>query len=290
MVMKLSIVIPCRNAAATLPLQLDALLAQQWHGDWEVIVADNGSNDDSRSVAASYHGRVPGLRVVDASARQGAAHARNCGVRESKGDFIAFCDADDQVGAGWLAAIAEALARDSLVASRMDYAKLNERLLDGRMSRSQERGLQRIGYPPYWLHAGGSGLGVRRAVHEQVGGFDESLPFLEDTDYCFRIQQAGYPLVFVTNACIHVRIRPNSRALFHQARSWAQYNVLMNRRYGRGDAIPHPWKSHVHGWRDLIGCLPRLLSRELRPAWLKSLGTQIGLLEGALRYRVPPVR
>ena len=288
--MKLSIVIPCRNAAATLPLQLDALLAQQWHGDWEVIVADNGSNDDSRSVAASYHGRVPGLRVIDASARQGAAHARNCGVRESEGDLIAFCDADDQVGASWLAAIAEALARDSFVASRMDYVKLNERLLDGRMSRSQERGLQRIGYPPYWLHAGGSGLGVRRAVHEQVGGFDESLPFLEDTDYCFRIQQAGYPLVFVTNACVHVRIRPNSRALFQQARRWAQYNVLMNRRYGRGNAIPHPWKSHVQGWRDLIGCFPRLLSRELRPAWLKSLGTQIGLLEGALRYRVPPVR
>jgi glycosyltransferase involved in cell wall biosynthesis len=287
--MKLSIVVPCRNGAATLADQLGALQAQQWHGKWEVIVADNGSSDASRAVAANYRGRVPGLRVIDASAARGAAHARNCGARESEGDFIAFCDADDQVGAGWVAAIAEALERHEFVASRMDYAKLNERLLGG-IGRSQEESLQRIGYPPYWLHAGGSGLGVRRAVHEQVGGFDESLPFLEDTDYCFRIQQAGYPLVFVATACVHVRIRPNSRALFHQARHWAQYNVLMNRRYGGGDAIPHAWKCHVQGWRDLIGCLPRVFSRERRPSWLKSFGTQIGLLEGAIRYRVPPVR
>jgi glycosyltransferase involved in cell wall biosynthesis len=288
--MKLSVVIPCFNAAATLPAQLTALSAQQWDGNWEVIVADNGSDDESRNIVAKYHGRVPGLRVVDASARRGAAHARNRGVRESEGDLIAFCDADDQVGAGWVAAIAVALARDCFVASRMDYAKLNGHLVGRGLSRSQEQGLQRISYPPYWLHSGGSGLGVRRAVHEQVGGFDESLPFLEDTDYCFRVQRAGYPLVFVATACIHVRIRHDSRALFNQARHWAQYNVLMNRRYGRGDAIPHPWKCHVQGWRNLLGCLPRVFNRERRPAWLKSLGTQIGLLEGAIRYRVPPVR
>ena len=288
--MKLSVVIPCFNAAATLPAQLTALSAQQWSGDWEVIIADNGSDDDSRAVAASYRGRVPGLRVVDASDARGAAHARNRGARESCGDAIAFCDADDQVGAGWVAAIGDALARECFVASRMDYTQLNRGLLGGGMSRAQEQGLQRIGYPPYWLHAGGSGLGVRRTVHEQVGGFDESLPFLEDTDYCFRIQRAGYPLVFVATACIHVRIRHDPRALFNQARHWAQYNVLMNRRYGRGAAIPHPWKAHVQGWRNLLGCLPRVFSRERRPAWLKSLGTQIGLLEGAIRYRVPPVR
>ena len=288
--MKLSVVIPCFNAAATLPAQLSALSAQRWDGSWEVIIADNGSSDESTAVAASYRGRVPGLRVIDASAARGAAHARNSGVRESAGDVIAFCDADDQVGADWVAAMTQALAHDSFVASRMDYGKLNEHLRETGISRSQEQGLQRIAYPPYWLHAGGSGLGVRRAVHEQVGGFDESLPFLEDTDYCFRIQRAGYPLVFVAAACIHVRIRPNSGALFNQARNWAQYNVLMNRRYGRGDAIPHPWKSHVQGWRNLLGCLPRVFSQERRPAWLKSLGTQIGLLEGAIRYRVPPVR
>src|SRR5689334_1914994 len=77
---KLSVVIPCLNAAATLGVQLEALIGQSWPGGWEVIVADNGSTDGSREIVESYRGRLPDLKLVDASDRRGQAHARNLGA------------------------------------------------------------------------------------------------------------------------------------------------------------------------------------------------------------------
>jgi glycosyltransferase involved in cell wall biosynthesis len=288
--MQLSVIIPCFNAAGTITDQLEALSRQEWDRSWEVIVADNGSSDHTSLLVRSYAPRLPSLRMVNASGRRGAAHARNMGAKAARGETLVFCDADDEVGPGWLAAIGGALGRHDFVANRIDVAKLNPPSLAKSLKQVQGNGLQRVAYPPYLPHAGGSGLGVRRAIHEELGGFDESLPYLEDTDYCFRIQLRGFELCFVPEAVMHVRFSSRPGSLFHQARKWAQYNVLMNKRYGGGARLPAPWKSHVQTWRDLIGCAPRVFCKEFRPAWMKTLGTQIGMLEGAIRYRHPPVR
>ena len=79
----LSVILPCFNASATIGHQLDALTAQRWDKRWEVIVADNGSTDASRTVAESYKDRLD-LRVVDASDRKGASHARNVGASAAR--------------------------------------------------------------------------------------------------------------------------------------------------------------------------------------------------------------
>ncbi|MGH7796426.1 MAG: glycosyltransferase [Candidatus Binatia bacterium] len=287
--MKLSIVIPCRNAVRTIGIQLDALCRQQWHDAWEVIVADNGSSDGTQDVVARYYSRLPGLCLIDASARRGAAHARNVAVRAASGDAIAFCDADDEVGIGWLTALGNALSRHDFVASRMDVDKLNPPWLAVTLNNVQGRGIRRAYYPPYLGHAGSSGMGVKKALHERVGGFDETLREREDTDYCFRIQLQGVELQFVAEATIHIRYGDTSEALFRQARQWARYQVLLYKRYGAGVPLESPWRSYLQTWRDLIGCAPRVFRKETRPAWMKTLGTQVGLIEGAILYRVPPV-
>jgi glycosyltransferase involved in cell wall biosynthesis len=288
--MKLSVVIPCLNAAATIADQLSALSKQEWWEPWEIIVADNGSTDSTRDVVRRYVDRVANVRIVDASDRPGSAHARNVGARHAGGEAVVFCDADDQVGEGWLAAIGTALATHDFVASRMEIQKLNPPWLAQSLRNPQDHGLQKVSYPPYLCHAGGSGLGVKRFMHEKVGGFDESLPRLMDTDYCFRIQLLGTTLHFVPDGVMHVRYDPDPRSLFHQARLWAKYNSLMYKRYGHNVRLSHPWRVYLATCRDLARCAPRTLDKETRSAWMKALGTQIGLLQGAIRFRVPPVR
>ncbi|MGH2922242.1 MAG: glycosyltransferase family 2 protein, partial [Gaiellaceae bacterium] len=122
----LTVVVPCLNEEGTIGAQLSALARQEWARPWEVIVADNGSTDDSVRVVEGYRGRLPGLRVVDASDKRGQAHALNVGVSEARADAVAFCDADDEVAPGWVAAMGEALLSHELVGCAADGEKLNE--------------------------------------------------------------------------------------------------------------------------------------------------------------------
>jgi glycosyltransferase involved in cell wall biosynthesis len=282
-----SVVIPCLDAAATLPVQLAALAAQRYDGDWEVVVADNGSRDGSRELALSFADRLPTLRVVDAGDRRGQAHARNAGAAAARGDALLFVDADDEVAPGWLAAMAAALATHSFVACRYDNVTLNPPWVRETHLNPQRDGLTRYDYPDYLPHAGGGGLGVRRAVHEQVGGFDESLPALEDTDYCWRIQRAGHALSWAGDAVVRIRHRLDLRGMFRQGWRTGRWNVAIYRRYR---PLGMPRLGLLPGllrWGGLMARTPvLLLSRAGRARWAWQLGWRLGRLHGCCSERV----
>jgi glycosyltransferase involved in cell wall biosynthesis len=292
---RLSIVIPCYNAAATIGEQLAALADQTWDRPWEVIVADNGSRDDSRRVAAAFLNRLPHLRIIDASARRGGAFARNEGARHARGTALAFVDADDVVAPGWVAAIGNALDRHPFVASRFDIERLNRHSWLSRTRRNpQADGLQRVNYPPYLPHAGGCGLAVERSLHELVGGFDETLLRLMDTDYCFRIQlQGNVPLTFVPEALVYVRYRDTLRGMLRQTRERAIANVALARRYGGEQLVQRwsfqPWLAYTRRWFRHLGRAIRIRQREQLAEWLRVNAWLIGLLQGSLQYRYPPL-
>ncbi len=292
---RLSVIIPCYNAEATLGEQLAALADQQWDRPWEVIVADNGSRDRSRQVAAAFQDRLPGLRVIDASARRGGAFARNEGARHARGSALAFVDADDVVAPGWLAAIGNALDRYPFVASRFDIDHLNQVSWLSRTRRNpQADGLQSISYPPYLPHAGGCGMAVARSIFEQVGGFDEHLLRLEDTDFCFRVQlQAQVALTFVPEALVYVRYRDTLRGMWRQTRERAIANVVLAMRYGeqqiRSRRPAALWRSYLRRWWRQMIRLTRIRQREQLAEWLRMNAWLIGLLQGSLQHRCPPL-
>jgi glycosyltransferase involved in cell wall biosynthesis len=88
---RVSILIPCYNASPWLAATLDSALAQTW-SEKEIILVDDGSQDDSLAIARSYEPR--GVRVI-AQANRGASAARNHAMREARGDYLQFLDADD---------------------------------------------------------------------------------------------------------------------------------------------------------------------------------------------------
>jgi GT2 family glycosyltransferase len=283
--MKLSVIIPCYNAAETVGEQLEALARQQWAEDWEVIVVDNRSTDESMRVVEEYRRRLPQLRIVDASAQQGQPYALNVGVEAACGESVAFCDADDVIGIGWLAAIGDALARHEVAASRFELSRLNGSSRNTR-THPQQHGLIPYRYPPFLPHAGGGGMGVRRSVHEALGGFDTSLPLLHDTDFCWRAQFKGIGLHFVRDAIYHVRYRNTLTATYRQARGYGEYNVLLYKRY-RPLGMPElSAKDGLKAWRDIVMCLPRLRRREQLGPWVWRLGWRIGRVRGSMKYRV----
>jgi glycosyltransferase involved in cell wall biosynthesis len=285
--MKLSIIIPCLNEANYITCQLEALAKQSWSEPWEVIVCDNGSTDSSVQIVEQFKTRLPNLRLLDASDRRGQAYARNVGARVAKGELLVFCDADDAVGCGWLAAMGKALARYDFVASRFEPTKLNESWVLPSRTCPQQEGVQAYHYPPYLPHASASGLGVRRSLHEAIGGFDESMLILEDTDYCWRLQRMGVNLHFASDAVIHYRFRHTLRGIYCQARNYAEYNVLLYKRYQSAEMPPlcFSWKEYVKGWLRLFQRLPQTHNSEMRAKWLWQFGWRTGRLKGSIKYR-----
>jgi glycosyltransferase involved in cell wall biosynthesis len=286
----LSVVVPCRNGAATLGLQLDALAAQRWSEPWEVLLVDNGSTDGSVALAESYRGRLPALRIVDACARAGQAYALNEGVRAAAADAIAFCDADDEVAEGWVAALGAALREHDFVSCRHDPEKLNEPWVASTREAAFSEGLPKLWFPPYLAHAGSGAMGIRRAVHEAVGGFDESMPCLFDTDFSVKAQLAGFELVYVPEAVVHYRYRSTFGGIFDQARRYSEQMARIQKRYiPRGARMPGRRTWPIEGWRPLLAALPQIGDRAGRAQLAWHLGWQAGRYAGSIRYRVPAV-
>jgi glycosyltransferase involved in cell wall biosynthesis len=280
-----SVVIPVFNAESVFGAQLTALTRQGFTGSWEVIVADNGSTDRSAQVARDFADRLP-LQVVDASSRQGASHARNCGVAASSGRLIAFCDADDIVADGWLNAIVAASTPTALIDGVRDDALLNRP--DWVAARGGGRNTaSTLGPTGFLPTAWGSNLGIPRAVFDELHGFDESLLLGEDADLCYRAQLSGHPLVFAPDAVIHSRYRSSLRGIFHQHFKGNLWEVELYRRYRQHGARRRPWSVVGRAWLRVIVLSPYfLLGGERQCWWVVYTGDQLSRVRGSLRFRV----
>lgn len=284
--MKFSVIIPCYNAENTIGSLLESIVCQQLSEPWEVIVSDNGSIDGSKAIVESYKDRLPNLRLVDASDKKGPAHARNVGVQAAEGEFLLFIDADDQAADDWLRIICIALVKYDFVASRFDIKKLNEPWVQKSHENPLQDGLKTYKYPPYLPHSSASGLGIRRFIYDTLGGFDESIEILQDTDFCWRVQLANTKLHFIPDAVIHYRYRNTIRDLFLQSRKYAKDNVLLYKKYRPLGMPKLPWKYGLLGWTKLIRKLLRIRNKGEYANWMWEFGWRIGRLQGCFKYRV----
>jgi glycosyltransferase involved in cell wall biosynthesis len=281
---RVSVVLPCHDAGAWLGEQLAALAAQHLDEPWELVVVDNASTDGSGDLARAACAGRPGWRVVEARDGRGAAHARNVGVAEARGDLLLFCDADDVIGDGWLPALTAALDEADLVAGRWEADRLNPPDVRRARPLPQQDGLQEFA-PPWLPHAGAGNLGLTRALWEKVGPFDEDFPALEDTEFCFRSQLAGHRLAFAPDAVVHVRLRGSLATTYRQMRAYGEASVALHRRFAADGMPPPDWRRGLGGW---LLSVPRLLAVRDRAdlgAWVVRLGWRVGRLRGSVAHR-----
>ncbi len=215
-------VVPARNAAATIRATVAALEAQDIEMDWEVLLVDDGSDDGTVEAARAVGSSR--LRIVSGPG-EGAGEARNRGVAAARAELLAFTDADCEPQPGWLAAGVRALASADLVQGRVvpdPRARLGP--FDRTLWVDSERGFYET-----------ANLFVTRATFDRVGGFEEWLriggrPFAEDLWFGWRVVRAGARTRFVPEALVHHAVFPRGPLGFVDERRRLAYFPAVARR------------------------------------------------------------
>jgi glycosyltransferase involved in cell wall biosynthesis len=184
-----SVVIPTYNRAGVIGKPIRSILAQSYQ-DFEIIVVDDCSNDDTETVLASFND--PRIRYLRHQSNSGAAVARNTGIENSTGDYIAFLDSDDE----WLPEkLAKQLHLFQQCGSEVGFiytgfAAVDEFNQVKRVVSSSYRGSlsDRLLYSNFIGTP--STVMVKRNYLQQVQGFDPNMPsFIEDMDLWLRLSE-----------------------------------------------------------------------------------------------------
>lgn len=299
---QVSVIIPVRNAAASIGLQLEALLRQSAAPRFEVIVVDNRSTDGTVVAAESWRPlfaaseRVD-LRLVSAPAFAGTAYARNAGIRYARGDKLLFCDGDDCVGPYWVSHSAELLERCEVFSGSalpladdafphkvedvwnwLDDKRQVPMLVDGQAHNT---------FPVLM----GGCFGIRKAFMLELGGFDHSMGSAgEDNEFALRIRASGRPILGTEDAKVAYRTRTSRRAIFRSSRAAGVAHALNAERYGLWAESVIVGRGHwLTGFaRACLAAVRMLLTSGERDHQGLSgrLGVTLGALEGGIRYRL----
>lgn len=176
----ISIVIPALNEEHFLP-KLLACIKKQAYKDYEILVSDAGSKDNTKKIAVKY-----GCKVVKGGL---PAAGRNSGARIAKGELILFLDADVQISGDFLKNAVREFKDRQLDAAGFRLLPISDNPLDKlffHLFNSWTRTTQFF-YP----NAAGAGIMCKKAIHKKVKGFDETIKLSEDMDYVRRCGKIG---------------------------------------------------------------------------------------------------
>jgi len=215
----ISVVVVTYNRAAMLHRTLETLARQATNGNFsfEILVIDDGSTDDTAAVVAKFaeKARPRPVRYFYKN-NGGEGEARNRGVAEARGSWIAFCDDDQLADPGWLAELYKVAQEKRVYCVGGAVA-----LLLPEAWRRKLGPLTRQFFGEKWLsphispHAARNQLGagnvlVHRSVFESAGGFDPTFHQGVDTDFFWRVAAAGFSFGAAPKALVH-HVIPNSR-------------------------------------------------------------------------------
>jgi glycosyltransferase involved in cell wall biosynthesis len=208
-VTEVSVIIPTRNRSKLLELSLRSVLWQR-NVDFETVVVDDGSTDDTPRVLRSFGDRI---RVVRHERSQGVSAARNRGIAEARGEWVAFLDDDDLWAPDKLELQLQALRRDD---RRWAYAgaveiTMDNRILAGSPPASPERVMDEL-LIRNMLPAGASNVIVWKAWLPTETTFDGRLYHSADWDLWIRLARRGPPAC-VSKPLVAYRFHPGSASL-----------------------------------------------------------------------------
>jgi O-antigen biosynthesis protein len=240
-----SIIVCSYNGAPTLAACLDSL-GKLNYPEYEVILVDDGSTDDTASIAAQF----PQVRYIHQS-NHGLSHARNTGAAAAKCEVLAYTDSDCMVDADWLYYLIATLLSGG-------YAGVGgPNVTPPAQNWIQACVAAAPGGPSHVLltdtvaeHIPGCNMAFHRWAFDSVGGFDpEYHKAGDDVDFCWRLQQAGYVIAFSPTAIVWHHRRFTLRAFLKQQDGYGEAESLLRFKHliFFGPTGTAKWRGQIYG-------------------------------------------
>lgn len=297
--MELSIVISTYNNAESLIRTLESVVKQDADKTlWECVVVNNASTDDTIVRVGRFIDEHPevNIRLVEES-RQGLSFARNCGIAESKGDFIAFIDDDETINEGFVSAYIEVFHTHGAFAAagamKVEYDSERPKWMsyytEKMIANPLDLGEDAVTIPSDVMPTGGN-MAFRRDVFIIYGNFDTELGRKgamllggEENELFERIRNVGERVYYVPNAIAvhHIADRKLTREYFDKL----SYGVGVSKRMRAeriGGEVTLCRDEHIKRFGALILCVFYIVT--LRPAkaswlWRMRRGISRGVFE-----------
>ena len=239
-----SVIMPAYNAATTIAEAIESVRAQT-APNWELIVVNDGSTDNTVEIVASLAAQDSRIRIVN-RLNGGESAARNTGIAEARYDWLVFLDADDWILPAYLERVTKELAADpALDAVHCGWARI---ALDGTRVVETYRPptgdlfptlARRAAFP---VHA----CIVRKSLVETAGGFDTTLRKSPDWDLWQRIARAGANFGDVPEILAHYRMTPHSASL-EAEQMFADGLTVLKRGHAPDPRVANPRPEYAGG-------------------------------------------
>ncbi|MBN2505782.1 MAG: glycosyltransferase [Verrucomicrobia bacterium] len=225
---RVSVVVASYNGGRTLQACLDSLFRLHYP-DYEVILVDDGSTDDTPEIARSY----PRLRVIRHPENRGLSAARNTGIAAATGAIVAFTDADCRADEDWVHYLVGDLHGTSYVGMG------GHNVLPPDDSLVASAVMVSPGGPAHVMltdrdaeHIPGCNMAFHKWALTEVGGFDPIFRTAgDDVDLCWRLQERGYKIGFSPGGFVWHYRRSTVRAYMQQQRGYGEAEALLARKH-----------------------------------------------------------
>jgi cellulose synthase/poly-beta-1,6-N-acetylglucosamine synthase-like glycosyltransferase len=285
-----SIIVPVYNGERTIENCIKSLLSLNYPASkHEIIIVDNNSKDNTLKLIRTY----PVISLVEHKIQSSYA-TRNTGIRESRGEIVAFTDSDCIADKDWILKAVELFQKENIgcVGGRIEgYFPSNyieEYLVNtGALSQGSTRFL------PYAQTANAI---YRRKVFDEIGLFEENWISGGDADLTWRMQlHSGYEFANCDDALIYHVHRSTLKGFFRQRMTWGYGEVSMYKKYKEHykDREGELSKDYKEFLRYIIGKIPALLYNKLiskneasyldkKLTMIAMIGRRIGRIKGSV--------
>ena len=285
-----SVVIPVYNAECYVEECIASLLAQNYPTEKrEILFIDNNSSDRSSAILQKHASKV---RIIQ-EPTQGAAAARNRGIKQAKHELIAFIDADCTADKDWLRYLVKALTKDS------EIAAVGGKILSRRPASAIEgfgetihdhNKAINIFTPPYLITMN---MVIRRAVLNEVGHFNEEYLRGQDSELSYRLYNMGCKLRYLPEAIVYHANEKHLLGLFLEGFTHGMWNVKLKKEY-RDTVLKDRKRSRHADYVQIIKAFSEFVGRTIASrkiavpplcACIFQSGKKIGHLVGSVRFK-----